>query len=163
MNNENNTVSCVNYNPRPEWELWTGNNKCPMCDGDDIEYNTMMVLASNPPQTQLRCKSCGHLFSSGLKADWIDEDALNKVWEHTQSILGIPKVGDWPPSHKITDPLPGNMNYGWICPKCGKVNAPHRDFCDCSGGLSPNIIYCNGTGNNPNPVPTVTVSNKEIK
>ena len=53
--------------------------------------------------------------------------------------------------------LVGGM-YGWICPKCGKVNAPHRDFCDCSGGLNQNIVYCNGTGNNPNPAPTVPTS-----
>jgi hypothetical protein len=24
-----------------------------------------------------------------------------------------------------------NMQYGWICPKCGKVNAPWKDSCNC--------------------------------
>ena len=23
------------------------------------------------------------------------------------------------------------MQEGWICPKCGKVNAPWKDSCDC--------------------------------
>lgn len=23
-------------------------------------------------------------------------------------------------------------NYGWICPKCGRVHAPHIDACPCS-------------------------------
>ena len=23
-------------------------------------------------------------------------------------------------------------NYGWICPECGRVNAPHIDTCPCS-------------------------------
>lgn len=23
-------------------------------------------------------------------------------------------------------------NYGWVCPKCGRVNAPHIDACPCS-------------------------------
>lgn len=23
-------------------------------------------------------------------------------------------------------------NYGWICPKCGRVNAPHIDACPCA-------------------------------
>lgn len=24
-----------------------------------------------------------------------------------------------------------NMQYGWVCPKCGKVNAPWKDSCNC--------------------------------
>ena len=24
-----------------------------------------------------------------------------------------------------------NMQYGWVCPKCGKVLAPWKDYCDC--------------------------------
>lgn len=23
------------------------------------------------------------------------------------------------------------MNQGWVCPKCGKVNAPWKESCDC--------------------------------
>lgn len=162
MNNENNTILCVNNNLRPEWERWTGSERCPNCGSDIINVNTQIMFASNPPQHQLCCGSCGHYFSSGIKTEWIDKDALDKVWEHVQSILDIPKVGDWP-----VTPIPnypGNMNYGWICPKCGKVNAPHRDFCDCSGGgYYPNIVYCDGSGNNPNPAPTITVSSNTEK
>lgn len=161
MNDTNNTLT---WTGQKEWERWTGSNKCPMCGGDDIEYNTQIVLTSYPPQSQLRCKSCGHYFSSGVRTDLIDHDALSKVWEHDQSILGIPKVGDWPPSPQPGDWPPSTLNYGWICPKCGKVNAPHRDFCDCSGGGSyPNIVYCGGTGNTPNPAPTITVSSNTEK
>lgn len=28
------------------------------------------------------------------------------------------------------------MSYGWICPKCGRVNAPWKDHCDCSNGIA---------------------------
>ena len=162
MDNKNNTITCVN---RPVvWKRWTGSHKCPNCGSDEIEYNTQLSLASYPPKAQLRCKSCGHYFSSGVKSECTDNDALNKLWEHAQSILNIPKVGDWPVAPMPSDPQPnylGNMNYGWVCPKCGRVNAPHRDFCDCSGNRNPNIVYCNETGNNPNPAPSITISHND--
>ena len=25
-----------------------------------------------------------------------------------------------------------NIQYGWVCPKCGRVNAPWKDHCDCT-------------------------------
>lgn len=150
MNNKDNVETCVNHYSRPEWEHWTGSNKCPNCGGDEIEYNTQIVLTSNPPQSQLRCKSCGHYFSSGIKTEWTDNDALNKLWEHDQSILNIPKVGDWPPSPTPCDPpsypdiyIPGkNSQIGWICPKCGRCLAPHVNSCPyCSAATTINITY----------------------
>ena len=26
--------------------------------------------------------------------------------------------------------------YGWVCPKCGRVNAPWKDVCDCCQGIA---------------------------
>lgn len=143
--NKTETVSCVNWHDYPEWERWTGSNKCPNCGSDKIEYNTQLVLTSCPPQSQLRCCDCGHMFSSGIQAQWINDDALNKLWEHDQSILGKPQVGDWPPAPQVgdwpptptpQDPIyiphsPDTHNYGWICPKCGRCLAPHVDSCPC--------------------------------
>ena len=39
----------------------------------------------------------------------------------------------------IGDPTTINppMSYGWVCPKCGRVNAPWKDHCDCDGGSGP--------------------------
>lgn len=28
------------------------------------------------------------------------------------------------------------MSYGWICPKCGRVNAPWKSTCDCCNGIA---------------------------
>ena len=146
MKETNNTLT---WTGQKEWEPWTGSNRCPECGGDEIEYNTMLVLASNPPQSQLRCKSCGYYFSSGIKTDLIDSDALNKVYEEIKKSFGIPEIrdplpgetpyiGDWPPS--LTPDFPPldiekATMYGWICPKCGRALAPHMDSCPyCSTG-----------------------------
>ena len=28
---------------------------------------------------------------------------------------------------------PPSMEYGWACPRCGRINAPWKSTCDCSG------------------------------
>ena len=135
------------------WQPYLG--KCPYCGSANIEADYSIVLTSLPPQYNCRCKICGKTFYSGQITD---------------------KSTEIPPTHITPDPpitqpnTPyqlkpdyGYGNYGWICPKCGKVNAPHRDFCDCSGrGYYPNIVYCNGTGNT-DLAPTITTSSNTAK
>ena len=29
------------------------------------------------------------------------------------------------------------ISYGWVCPRCEKVNAPWRETCDCVAGVKP--------------------------
>lgn len=145
--------SSINF---PEkWEPWTGSNRCPHCGGAEIEYNTGLVLTSYPPQSQLRCKHCGHIFSSGIESAKISPDELNKLFEHDQSILGtpyigdpppgiIPQIGDWPfaPTPNEPNHIAPSPNYGWICPKCGRCLAPHVDSCPhCSEPTTINITY----------------------
>ena len=92
---------------------------------------------------------------------WILCCHKNKLWKQDQSILNIPKVGDWPP----IPCYPQQLNYGWICPKCGKVNAPHINSCNCSNITT--ITYDNGSNLNPAPSILVyedgkfTINNKE--
>ena len=158
---------------QPEWVPWLGSKGCPNCGSHEIEYNTRLVLASYPAQSQLRCRTCGNVFSSGINIDYTNADSLDDKWKHDQSILNIPKVGDWPPSPSPCDPLPNetfqpiNPNestkgvvsiYGWICPRCGRVNAPHKDSCDCNVNI---INYGTGTsGEYINPNTTITISNE---
>jgi hypothetical protein len=120
--NTTETISCVNLSPQSGWERWTGSERCPNCDCSEVEYNTHFVLTSNPPQWQLRCKSCGHAFNSGYKP-------LDQISDWPPA----PQVGDWPPTPTPQDPpySPNTYNYGWICPKCGRCLAPHVDSCPC--------------------------------
>lgn len=57
-------------------------------------------------------------------------------------------------------PLPEGfgLQYGWVCPKCGRVLAPHMDYCPCSGGVG-EITYASGTGTLNDPDDTLRYSN----
>jgi rubredoxin len=166
----NKNTTCLNINAFTEWGPFTGSNICPRCAGDKIEVNNNVVLTSNPPQLQLRCKDCGFMFSTGFNTEWTNNDALNKLWEHDQSILGKPQVGDWSPGPQVGDfppydsptiprinwpDLPDeippmypdvvipkkDMPVGWICPKCGRGLAPHVDSCPCYQSNNIKITY----------------------
>lgn len=120
-----------------EWEPYCG--RCPKCGSTHIEYRTGMILTSNPPQVSLRCKDCGEHFFSG--------QIENKYYK-------MPEIRDPLPGEApyIGDPLPGTPSpfyvpaetpkqYGWICPKCGRVLAPHMDtckFCENDGTIKLN-------------------------
>ena len=147
MKESNNTLIWAG---QKEWEPWTCSNRCPNCGGAEIEYNTHIILASYPPQSKLRCKHCGHIFSSGVAEEWTNKDAIIELWPTNQGVpcieiplpVTIPQIGDWPtpcdpPSYPDKD-----SKVGWICPKCSRVLAPHMDSCPyCSGPTTINITY----------------------
>ena len=153
--NTTDTTSCMNCGVITEWQPWSGSNKCPKCGSNHIEVNTMVVLTTYPAQAQLRCKDCGYLFGSGILATNTEgtSDATYKRWQHDQSILNTPKVGDWPPAPQVGDwPIeppesPDDTSYkkssfGWICSKCGRSLAPHINSCPyCSRPNTLNITY----------------------
>lgn len=126
VNNANSITSLF----MKEWEPYCG--RCPKCGSTHIEFQTGIMLTSNPPQLNLRCVDCGNRFFSG------------HIETYTP-ILRDPLPGEVP---YIGDPLPGTPDpwnpvepapikqYGWICPKCGRVLAPHMDTCKFCGGNS---------------------------
>ena len=144
-----------------QWEQ-SKTYKCPYCGSEDVIYDSSKILASYPPQYQCKCNACKKEFYSGqCKSGWSNNDALNDFWKHDQSILNIPKVGDptpgespyWvpftPDPFKLNPPYKQN-NYGWICPKCGRVMAPFVDSCKFCGGEENNTLTTPITTTNPN-------------
>lgn len=139
------------------WSPWSGSNVCPKCGSHTLEVNDYAVLTSNPPQAQLRCKDCGHIFGSGVfNSENTNRDTLDKMWQHDQSILGKPQVGDWPPGPQIGDWWPAEQEppsypditiphkdspVGWICPKCGRCYAPHVRECSHCNASEIKITY----------------------
>lgn len=134
------------------WGPYLG--KCPHCGSANIEADYSKVLTSMPPQYNCRCKDCKGTFFSG------------QIKQESQTITpynpdpGLPNYPDQPQKPQYDW---GNTRQGWICPRCGKVNSPDRDFCDCSnnGGWGSPIIWCNSEGTSagkPNTMPSVTIS-----
>ena len=120
------------------WSPWSGSNVCPKCGSHTIEVNDYVVLTSNPPQAQLRCKDCGHIFGSGV----FNSDRTNTI--DPSSTL---QLGDWwrdqqePPSYPdITIPHKDSP-VGWICPKCGRCYAPHVRECSHCNASEIKITY----------------------
>lgn len=118
--------------------------KCPHCGSTNTEYDTTMILTSNPPQSQCRCKDCGQGFFSGQ----CEMSTSDDYWKHDQSTLNTPKIEDLLPGQQWPDPFklatPTKSNYGWICPKCGRALAPHMDSCPYCSGSTTISVTCRG-------------------
>ena len=81
---------------------------CPKCGGKHTAFNTMCVLATFPEQYQYICSDCGHRWT-GYEARFLGS------------------LQSWPNLEYEDVTLVGQT--GWICPKCGRVFAPHVDYC----------------------------------
>lgn len=56
------------------------------------------------------------------------------------------------------------MTYGWVCPVCGKVNAPWASQCTCKGKLpAPYEITCNTETPLVSPILTNSLTPKEYQ
>lgn len=114
-------------------------NTCPKCGSTHVQMDTSCVLASYPPQYRFKCKHCDHIWTG---------------WEARK----IPPVTAWPSLEQDISVEP--LNYGWICPKCGRVYSPSTNQCQfCGGACSPNIVYCGPNNGTKGAYDTMTISN----
>lgn len=118
-------------------EYWVeGGKPCPKCGSFHTQKNAAICLTTYPCQYHFRCVSCSHT--------WTDYEYFDK------GLTYQPQPGDFNP-HK---------EYGWICPKCGRVYSPSTSQCfHCGGGFSPNIVYCGPNNGTRDILDTITISN----
>lgn len=85
------------------------------------------------------CDGVVRINKSTFKTEWTNDNALNNG---SNSILNGLKIGDWPPGPQIGDTPSascGWVQYGWVCPKCGRVLSPTTTSCPCSEPVPPNV------------------------
>jgi uncharacterized OB-fold protein len=114
-------------------------NTCPKCGSTHVQMDMSCVLTSYPPQYAFKCKHCDHTWT-GFEV------------RHIQPATGWPNLE---PAITV-EPL----NYGWICPKCGRVYSPSTSQClFCGGTYSPNIVYCGPNSGTREQLDTMTLNN----
>lgn len=114
-------------------------NTCPKCGSTHVQMDPTLALTTYPVQFNFMCQECNHT--------WTD-------FEKTQ----FPTRTAWPNLEQ--DISVESFNYGWICPKCGRVYSPTTRQClFCGGTYSPNIVYCGPNNGIKTVYDTMTISN----
>lgn len=120
--------------------LYNRNVPCPKCGSTHTEIDVSCVLTTYPPQYRYECIDCNHIWTG----------------------FGEAKIGpitSWPDLEQGVSVEP--LNYGWICPKCGRVYSPSTSQClFCGGTYSPNIVYCGPNNGTKEVFDTITVGDQ---
>lgn len=131
--------------------------ECPYCKAHLVYRNDSMILTSNPPQHQYHCKRCGHVWSAHNDKEAVEpikdkEDSPMHSFEPSlnSECISEETTAGKSFSYSIGD-VPGDSfkywgQQGWVCPKCGRVNAPHVNTCPCS---EPHNTYVTTGTNTP--------------
>ena len=78
--------------------------------------------------------------SDGIKWTWGESTTSCPNWHTTTTSTDeeeLKKIADkWKGEFIVNSPTtpttPAIVTYGWVCPKCGSVNAPWSATCPCS-------------------------------
>lgn len=97
----------------------------------------------------MNCMRCGKEMQSITNGEYFCSDCK----------LGFNDLVYRPQSCDMPLPQGFGMQYGWVCPKCGRVNAPHISQCPCN---SHSNTYSSGTVTEPSDVNT-TYTNTPIE
>ena len=92
----------------------------------------------------------------------------------TSYTISADQISSGSTSTTYYNPQTPNVQYGWACPRCGKINAPWVNQCTCH--RESNVVWGSTTTNNPNiniksgniaidkdSISTYTIHNGEIK
>lgn len=83
-----------------------------------LEFYRKAILNSCKEDNKMKCNICGADTMSCSDGTYICSKG------HINIPTYAPKNCDMP--------LPQGSRYGWICPRCGKVNSPDTRSCDCT-------------------------------
>ena len=112
---------------------------CPKCGGHHVLIDPSSILTSYPAQYHFRCPDCDYTWTG------FQESKIGTITSWPNLEPGI-----------TVEPL----NYGWICPKCGRVYSPSTSQClFCGGTYLPNIVYCGSNNGTRDILDNITISN----
>ena len=129
-------ADCALGVPSVAIEHWVeGGKPCPKCGSFHTQKNIALCLTTYPCQYHFRCVTCSHTWADH---EWYDGGLT------------------YQPQPESPNPL---KEYGWICPKCGRVYSPSTSQClFCGGTYSPNIVYCGPNNGTRDMLDTMTIN-----
>lgn len=71
----------------------------------------------------------------------------DKMMGSDSNTTGATTTSQWPPTCPYQPKQ--NIEYGWVCPKCGRANAPWVSFCPCNQNWDITWTNKGTTGNKP--------------
>ena len=112
---------------------------CPYCGASEVYRDNTKILTSNPAQNRYECKARGKVWSAHG-----DREAVHPAFSCSALINEY-----------------FGAQFGWICPKCGKVLAPWMSECDCYRKMTAPAATKSETGTAPSTGGSIAISTRD--